>query len=136
MPEFVMPSWRALCTASFEEKIRELGCIEQFFQAISLEKVVWIDWQSWDPDAPEPRRIPGTGEPEDYILRGRGSNRARKAVGELREIVPRECRALELLPKHERVAFCRVKRELFVSDLARGLLVDARDAGMLELSDV
>lgn len=36
-------------------------------------KVVRLDWHEWDLLAPEPQRYPASGEPEDYIIKGKRS---------------------------------------------------------------
>lgn len=45
------------------------------FSRAKYAKVVRLDWHEWDHLVPEPQRYPASGEPEDYIIKGKNSDR-------------------------------------------------------------
>jgi hypothetical protein len=50
------------------------------FREVYKEHIVRLHWEKWDPQA-EPARYPASGEPEDYLLKGKHSPTAADEMG-------------------------------------------------------
>ena len=57
---------------------------------VRIVKAVAIDWQAWDPNADEPRQLPASGEPENYIFSRKHNVSVANAMPALFEISVRE----------------------------------------------
>jgi hypothetical protein len=57
------------------------------FQPIVKKKIVSLQWEEWDVMAPHPKRLPAGGEPENYVLGRRHSEKASEQMGPLWELV-------------------------------------------------
>jgi hypothetical protein len=73
------------------DQVRKLVEAQRFtgvsFRPVVKARIVRVDWHLWDRTAEEPETYPSSGEPEDYILRGRHSAEASRAIGRLWEMV-------------------------------------------------
>jgi len=54
---------------------------------VKKARIVKLEWEHWNREAPEPAIYPNSGEPEDYILARRHNPKLAEAVGELWEVV-------------------------------------------------
>jgi hypothetical protein len=56
------------------------------FRRVSKRRIVRLDWRNWDLSAKTPPELPETGEPEDYILRGKHSVATARELGDIWEM--------------------------------------------------
>ena len=65
------------------------------FRSVMKRRIVRIDWQAWDRASELPPELPGSGEPEDFILEGLHDSEAAEAAGPLWELVPELVREIQ-----------------------------------------
>lgn len=53
------------------------------FVEVEKKRIVRLDWHKWDQTKDEPKRYPRGGEPENYILKRRHSQKTANAMGRL-----------------------------------------------------
>jgi hypothetical protein len=70
VPPLTKPMGEIIVVDSLRRELEAGGYSGFGFSEVQYEKVVRIDWHTWDADALEPLEYPGTGGPEDYILSG------------------------------------------------------------------
>jgi hypothetical protein len=65
-PWDLVGGWHMVVSDEFRGQL-ERAFPELHFRAAAKNRIVRLDWHTWDRTAAEPRRYPGSGEPEDYI---------------------------------------------------------------------
>lgn len=76
IPNIYIANTRDLVIADEIKRDMERGNITgaERFKPIKIKKIVNIDWQKWDSSSANPGFFPKSGEPEDYILRGKNDD--------------------------------------------------------------
>jgi len=74
-------------TDAFRAALEESGLAGLAFRETVLERIVRLDWRSWNLDAEDPERYPAGGEPENYILGRKHDPETAAEVGPLWELV-------------------------------------------------
>ncbi|MDD9923798.1 MAG: hypothetical protein OXQ92_16190 [Boseongicola sp.] len=69
VPPVMFPHGEFLVTSEAKAQIEKAGFTGLTFAPVTYNKVVSIDWRSWDRSADEPETYPANGEPENYIER-------------------------------------------------------------------
>jgi hypothetical protein len=85
VPPISFPGWTPVVTQSVREKMEPMGFTGFEFERVSKRRIVRLDWRKWDVED-GPAEQPETGEPEDYILRGKHSAETARELGELWEM--------------------------------------------------
>jgi hypothetical protein len=73
-------------TDSFRRSMEASGLRGACFREVRKVRIVLIDWRDWDLAAPEPDRLPASGEPENYILGRKHSPALAEQIGPLWEV--------------------------------------------------
>jgi hypothetical protein len=58
------------------------------FKPVIKERIVRVDWHTWNLEAGDPKYYPKEGEPEGFILDKRHSKMMSKYIGDIWEVVP------------------------------------------------
>jgi hypothetical protein len=86
VPPLSQPTRKLVVTDVFRKQLEGSGLTGLKFATVQLRKVPWIEWRQWEPYGPLEFRPPAGGEPENYLLRRKHSEKAAKAVGKLWEL--------------------------------------------------
>jgi hypothetical protein len=70
VPPISFPLGHIVVTDGFRAEISQAPFSGLSFEPVRYGAVIRLDWESWDPRAPEPAYYPDSGEPEDYLLEG------------------------------------------------------------------
>lgn len=73
VPDIYIANTRDLVITDHLKKIVEKANLSGIkrYKEIKKKKIVNIDWQQWDLAHSDPKHYPKSGEPEDYILKGK-----------------------------------------------------------------
>lgn len=69
-----------IVTDAFREIMTDSGLTGISFESVVKAKITRVDWPKWDPEKP---KLPGSGEPEDYIMKRKHSPETAAEMGEL-----------------------------------------------------
>ena len=86
VPPISFPGWMPMVTQSVREAIEPLGFTGFEFRRVAKRRIVRLDWRAWDLQAESAPEVPETGEPEDYILKGRHDAQTAREMGDLWEL--------------------------------------------------
>jgi hypothetical protein len=88
IPPITFPGIGAVVLNSTGRKLLEAsGLIGFGFQSVHKAHIVDLPWQDWDLTAREPRELPQSGKPEDYIRQRPANARVAEEMGDLWELV-------------------------------------------------
>ena len=88
IPPITFPGTGDIVLTSPARQLLEHSELRGFsFRAVAKVLTVELSWEQWDLTAPEPKRLPDSGEPEDYILGQPDTVAASAALGDLWEVV-------------------------------------------------
>lgn len=74
VPPISFPGLREIVvTEDFRAQLEASGLTGFSFRPVVKQHIVDLDWQKWDKNAEDPKVYPRSGEPEDYILKGKHS---------------------------------------------------------------
>ena len=88
LPPISFPIRGIVIADHFRGDLEDAGFRGLSFGEVVKERIVPIPWTDWDEAAPEPRRYPRSGEPADYLLRGRHSSTTAATMETAWELVP------------------------------------------------
>jgi hypothetical protein len=70
VPPVTQPRGHIIVIDSLRRELERSSFTGFGFSEVEYQKVVRLDWHTWNADADEPQHYPETGEPEDYVLTG------------------------------------------------------------------
>jgi hypothetical protein len=86
IPPISLPFSTILVTDEVRKGMEPLAFTGFEFQRMCKRRIVRIPWRDWDLDADEPAEMPETGEPEDYILKGKHDAATARELGDIWEL--------------------------------------------------
>lgn len=75
LPPITFPFDAVVVSQAAKEQMETRRFAGLQFSRAKYAKVVRLEWHEWNLLAPEPHRYPASGEPEDYIIKGKNSDR-------------------------------------------------------------
>jgi hypothetical protein len=101
MPPITFPGiCDVVVSSACRRLLKESGLSGFTFKQVNKARIVKLLWHEWDLTADAPEEYPESGEPEDYILARRPSDRVAEQMGDIWELrVPVTARAIIMPPK-------------------------------------
>jgi len=88
IPPITFPGIGNVVVSAAGRKLLEESGLRGFgFRPVRKARIVELRWQDWDLTAHEPRMVPKSGEPEDYILELPPDGRAAEEMGDVWELL-------------------------------------------------
>lgn len=144
IPEFYIANSRNIIVTDLVKHILEQSNIKGInkFKHIIKKKIVNIDWQSWDKDK-EPLFYPDSGEPEDYILKGKHSEQIATSMPNVWELEVAEAYNLSKVSgKRDKITYSHLalieepQLDIFLPTNMLFVIVSERFKSLLENNDI
>ena len=107
VPPISFPDGGIVVTDDFRD-ILEKTFSGLHFQPVVKKRIVSFRWENWDKTIPEPKRYPAGGEPENYILKRRHSEKVANEVGPLWELIVKPALKYKMIGDWQKGYVCHV----------------------------
>jgi hypothetical protein len=87
MPSLTMPGFVVVVRDQLRSRLEDAWPAAVTFRPVIKKRIVKLDWHLWDRGAPEPKRYPREGEPENYVLGRKHNPGAAESLGPVWELV-------------------------------------------------